>query len=78
MSKKVLVTRTPLGTRRRTLLGATALLAGSALPGWARAAADAAAQAGSGPTADAAGAVTHAEKAIRKGCLWYREISLMR
>ena len=47
MSKKVLVTRTPLGTRRRTLLGGAALLAGSALPGWARAAADAAAQAGS-------------------------------
>ena len=56
MSKKVLVTRTPLGTRRRTLLGATALLAGSALPGWARAAADAAAQAGSNQTANAVGA----------------------
>lgn len=56
MSKKVLVTRTPLGTRRRALLGGAALLAGSTLPGWARAAADAAAQAGSGQAADAAGA----------------------
>ena len=56
MSKKVLVTRTPLGTRRRALLGGAALLAGSTLPGWARAAADAAAQAGSGRAADAAGA----------------------
>ena len=53
MSKKVLVTRTPMGTRRRALLGGAALLAGSALPGWARAAADAAAQAGSGPAANA-------------------------
>ena len=56
MSKKVLVTRTPMGTRRRALLGGAALLAGSALPGWARAAADAAAQAGSGPAANAVGA----------------------
>ena len=56
MSKKVLVTRTPLGTRRRALLGGAALLAGSALPGWARAAADAAAQAGSGQAANAVGA----------------------
>lgn len=56
MSKKVLVTRTPMGTRRRALLGGAALLAGSALPGWARAAADAAAQAGSGPATAAAGA----------------------
>lgn len=56
MSKKVLVTRTPVGTRRRALLGGAALLAGSTLPGWARAAADAAAQAGSGQAADAAGA----------------------
>lgn len=56
MSKKVLVTRTPLGARRRALLGGAALLAGSTLPGWARAAADAAAQAGSGQAADAAGA----------------------
>ena len=56
MSKKVMVTRTPVGTRRRALLGGAALLAGSTLPGWARAAADAAAQAGSGQAADAAGA----------------------
>ena len=56
MSKKVLVTRTPMGTRRRALLGGAALLAGSALPGWARAAADAAPQAGSGKAADAVGA----------------------
>ena len=56
MSKKVLVTRTPMGTRRRALLGGAALLAGSALPGWARAAADAAAPAGSGPAANAVGA----------------------
>ena len=56
MSKKVMVTRTPVGTRRRALLGGAALLAGSALHGWARAAADAAAQAGSGQAADAAGA----------------------
>jgi len=45
MSKKVLVTPAPRGTRRLALLGGAALLAGSALPGWARAAADAAAQA---------------------------------
>ena len=56
MSKKVLVTRAPRSTRRRALLGGAALLAGSTLPGWARAAADAAAQAGSGQAADAAGA----------------------
>ena len=56
MSKKVLVTPAPRGTRRRALLGGAALLAGSTLPGWARAAADAAAQAGSAPAANAAGA----------------------
>ena len=56
MSKKVLVTCAPRGTRRRALLGGAALLAGSTLPGWARAAADAAAQAGSAPAANAAGA----------------------
>ena len=56
MSKKVLVTLAPRSTRRRALLGGAALLAGSTLPGWARAAADAAAQAGSGPAADVAGA----------------------
>ena len=58
MSKKVLVTPAPRGTRRRALLGGAALLAGSTLPGWARAAADAAAQAGSAPAANAAGAST--------------------
>lgn len=58
MSKKVLVTPAPRGTRRLALLGGAALLAGSALPGWARAAADAAAQAGSAPAANAAGAST--------------------
>ncbi|RKW40983.1 MAG: ABC transporter substrate-binding protein, partial [Lautropia sp.] len=56
MSKKVLVTLAPRSTRRRALLGGAALLAGSTLPGWARAAADAAAQPGSAPAANAAGA----------------------
>ena len=56
MSKKVLVTPAPRGTRRLALLGGAALLAGSALPGWARAAADARGLHGSAPPANAAGA----------------------